>query len=431
MPIKTLKYGDAGSPVQLLQVALARAGHSPGTPDGIYGSATQNAVKSFQRAYDLSADGIAGEQTHRALTPFYTGYAIHTIERGDTLYRIAIKYGTSLKAVETANPLLDPLSLQAGNRVTVPLSFDIVPTNIEMCSATISFCARGLAARYPFITPGEIGQSVMGAPLYNLKIGNGPNRVIYNASHHANEWITTTLLLKFVEQLAKSYVARGQTGGISAERILSLSSISCIPALNPDGIDLVTGALTGGAYYAAAHRISRAFPGIPFPSGWKANISGVDLNLQYPAGWEMARNIKFSQGYTGPAPRDYVGPSALAAVESKSLYDYTRSFDPALTLAYHTQGKVIFWKFLSYEPAGSREIAYNFSRSSGYSAQDVPYASSFAGYKDWFIQDFGRPGYTIEAGQGENPLPISQFDRIYEDNLGILTQGAILTAQGF
>ena len=35
-------------------------------------------------------------------------------------------------------------------------------------------------------------------------------------------------------------------------------------------------------------------------------------------------------------------------------------------------------------------------------------------------------GYTIEAGIGENPLPISQFDEIYNDNIGILILGAVV-----
>ena len=35
-------------------------------------------------------------------------------------------------------------------------------------------------------------------------------------------------------------------------------------------------------------------------------------------------------------------------------------------------------------------------------------------------------GYTIEAGIGENPLPISQFDEIYNDNIGILILGALV-----
>lgn len=50
----------------------------------------------------------------------------------------------------------------------------------------------------------------------------------------------------------------------------------------------------------------------------------------------------------------------------------------------------------------------------------------FAGYKDWFLQEYRRPGYTIEAGLGTNPLPLSQFNEIYNDNIGILVLGAIV-----
>ena len=53
------------------------------------------------------------------------------------------------------------------------------------------------------------------------------------------------------------------------------------------------------------------------------------------------------------------------------------------------------------------------------------HSAAFAGYKDWFIKVFRRPGFTIEAGAGENPLPLSQFDEIYRDNLGILVTAAM------
>ncbi len=49
-----------------------------------------------------------------------------------------------------------------------------------------------------------------------------------------------------------------------------------------------------------------------------------------------------------------------------------------------------------------------------------PYSAN-AGYKDWFIQHYNRPGYTIEAGIGVAPLPLSQFDKIYRENEGMLT----------
>jgi g-D-glutamyl-meso-diaminopimelate peptidase len=42
----------------------------------------------------------------------------------------------------------------------------------------------------------------------------------------------------------------------------------------------------------------------------------------------------------------------------------------------------------------------------------VPPESANAGFKDWFLQVFKRPAFTIEAGLGENPLPTSQLPEI-------------------
>ena len=161
--------------------------------------------------------------------------------------------------------------------------------------------------------------------------------------------------------------------------------------------------------------------------GWYLlKSTGVDLNLQFPAGWEEARRIKFAQGFTSPAPRDFVGFGPLTEPESLAIYNFTLEHNFNLILAYHTQGKEIYWQFQNYAPENAEEIGNMFSTASGYLLADVPYNSSFAGYKDWFLQEYSRPGYTIEAGIGINPLPISQFDEIYRDNLGILVLGATI-----
>lgn len=109
-----------------------------------------------------------------------------------------------------------------------------------------------------------------------------------------------------------------------------------------------------------------------------------------------------------------------------AIYNFTLSHDFRLVIAYHTQGQEIYWQFQDYNPPNALVIGEQFAKSSGYALAETPYNSSFAGYKDWFIQTYNRPGYTIEAGIGENPLPISQFDEIYQDNLGILVLGAVL-----
>lgn len=302
----------------------------------------------------------------------------------------------------------------------------IVKTDVPMTAALCGETIDELVRTYPFCRSEVLTQTAFGRPVKTLVIGNGPRKVLYTAAHHANEWITAPLVLKFVEELAEGMRSGTKIWGVDARTIGNLTTIYTVPMVNPDGVDLVTGAIEPGTLqYAAAEALTEFYPGIPFPDGWKANLLGVDLNLQYPAGWLLAREIKFSQGYERPGPRDYVGRSPLSQREPRALAEYTEEVDPKIVLAFHTQGKVIYWQFRDYAVEGARELADEFARISGYSVEDVPYESSYAGYKDWFIQNYRRPGFTIEVGSGTNPLPLEQFDTIYRDNLGILVTAAL------
>ena len=61
------KYGSRGSEVTQIQTKLKRWGYYTGNVDGIYGTQTVNAVKYFQRKNGLTADGIAGPATLKAM----------------------------------------------------------------------------------------------------------------------------------------------------------------------------------------------------------------------------------------------------------------------------------------------------------------------------------------------------------------------------
>ena len=302
----------------------------------------------------------------------------------------------------------------------------IVNTQVPITSALCQQAIDEIVRTYPFCRTEILTRTAFQRPVSTLVIGTGDRKVIYSASHHANEWITTPVLLKFAEELAQAYVDGGLIYGIPAADLLEAVTIYMVPMVNPDGVDLVTGQIQPGSQqYALARELSNNYPLIPFPDGWKANLLGVDLNLQYPAGWLTAREIKFSQGFTRPGPRDYVGRAPLSQAESRALAGYTEYIDPALVLAYHSQGKEIYWQFRDYEVPGAEALGQQMADASGYTLAQTPYASGFAGYKDWFIERFRRPGYTIEVGLGENPLPISQFPEIYRDNLPILVIAAL------
>ena len=301
----------------------------------------------------------------------------------------------------------------------------IVKTNVPITAASCNGMLQEIVNKYPFCRSEVLTTSAFGREIRTLVIGRGERKVLYTAAHHANEWITALLLLKFAEEFAEAIAGDKTIFGVPARLIEGLDTVYLVPMVDPDGVDLVTGAiLPGTPQYAIARSFSENYPEIPFPSGWKANLLGVDLNLQYPAGWLQAREIKFMQGFISPAPRDYVGRSPLNQRETKALADYTRSIDPALVLAYHTQGKEIYWRFADYEVPGAKALGEEFARLSGYSLAEPGENSAYAGYKDWFIKYFRRPGFTIEAGFGENPLPLEQFDAIYRDNLGILVTAA-------
>ncbi len=384
-------------------------------------------VEAFQRASGLAPTGMLDVQTMQALEPYLTGFVRYRVRAGETIYRLAERYGTTQRAILTANPGIEPRRLTVGQELIIPLGFSVVPTDMAFTSELLALCVQGLTARYPFLTQRTLTKTRFGRPVTLLRLGSGQRSVLYNASHHANEWITTPVLLKFMEDYAAAVAAGGTIFGQDAAALFRRTQLYCVPMVNPDGVDLVTGAiLRGSEAFEEAEAIAARYPAIPFPDGWKANLSGVDLNLNYPAGWEQARELKYALGFTGPAPRDFVGRAPLDQPESAAMARLTRTVDPHLTLSYHTQGEVIYWKYLDLEPAGARRIGEQFARLSGYLLEDTPYASGFAGYKDWFILTFDRPGYTIEAGLGQNPLPITQFDEIYRRNLGVLVTGLLL-----
>ena len=423
--MQILKIGSRGTQVMEIQALLNKLGYGVGEIDGIYGPKTAAAVVKFQRYFGLSPTGIVNDDTYKLMNRFLIGYDTYIIRPGDTSYLIARRYYTTVASIITANPGINPNNLQVGREIIVPYSLEVVYTNIDYTYDIMKKDLEGLKARYPFIEVASAGKSELGKELYYAKLGNGPNKIFYNASHHAIEWITTVLLMKFIENFSKAYALGQPLEGYNVKDIWNKSSIYIIPMVNPDGVDLVLNGLDrSNPYYNDLIKWNNG--STDFSKNWSANIRGVDLNHNYDASWQKSKDAEKSYGVYGPGPSRYSGTAPESESESKVVADFTRKNNFRLVIAYHSQGEIIYWNFENLATAEAKRIAERFSALSGYGLGEIYGIASYAGYKDWFIEKYRKPGYTIEVGLGVNPLPISQFNKIYKDNIKVLLEGALV-----
>lgn len=342
------------------------------------------------------------------------GFSIerYSVKRGDTFWKLSSGRHLSADALLLLNQNINPNQLVIGSVINLPKRM-IAPSLNRRMNYTFESLQTDLTSLkgvFPFIQINTIGNSVLGKPIQEIKIGTGPKKVQINASFHANEWITTPILMALVNNYLLALTNMRPIRGLDVLPYYQNVSLSIVPMVNPDGVNLVL----KGPPAQMRDQVLQINNGSTDFSGWKANIRGVDLNNQYPAKWEVEKERKEEKA---PAPRDFPGTAPLTEPEAVAMAEFARENQFDRMLAFHTQGEEFYWGYEGLEPPESQVIADEFERVSGYTS--VQYIDSFAGYKDWFVQEFRKPGFTIELGKGINPLPLSQFDEIYEEVLGI------------
>ncbi|MBE7010460.1 MAG: peptidase M14 [Ruminococcaceae bacterium] len=290
------------------------------------------------------------------------------------------------------------------------------PYSYEVLQNDISF----LLGEYPFLRSFSIGQSVMGKEIHCLQWGQGEKKLFLNGAHHAMEWITSLLLMKLLETLSYHHNNHTAIGMLNLHEMFHDLSIVMCPMVNPDGVNLQIHGL-GNEHTPLQKTRLKAWNGDSTNfSTWQANINGVDLNHNYDADFEKGLFAQHQLGIYGPAPTRNSGNEPESEPESKALAEFTRSFRPHIAVAYHSQGKEIYFDFNQKAAKTSQKLAEELAEIGGYTVEQPGGMADFSGYKDWVITEFGIPAFTIEVGMGKNPLPLSQFDEIYEDNLNML-----------
>lgn len=268
-----------------------------------------------------------------------------------------------------------------------------------------------LEEKYNFIDVFSIGKSVLGRPIPAIKIGVADNTVLYAGGFHGCERLTVTTLLLFAEEFAYSLANNIDYSLSNARNALFGKSIIIVPCVNPDGYEISLNGIT-----TAGNRteLIKEYNGNNNIKLWNANARGVDINHNFNAGWDLCQKIEIEQGITGPAPRKYGGAHPESEPETQALTKLVRENNILQVLAIHSQGEEIYWQFGNNTPQKGFDLAKLYESASGYIAAQPEPSASYAGFKDWFIGEYSKPGFTLEIGMGENPLDPADLHSIYE-----------------
>ena len=285
------------------------------------------------------------------------------------------------------------------------MEFDKRPT-----AANAEKYIREILSAHPCSKTFFIGKSVLGRKISVLTLGKPYGGTLFVGATHGSEWLTSLVLLRFFKEVCSAFEKGEKLYGIDIEKAISKRGLAVVPVLNPDGVEINIRGKDGAL--CSANRIDRLSGGDNIH--WNANARGVDINHNFGAGWEVLHKMEREKGIFGPAPRYYGGPRAFSEPETRAICGFCSTFDIKRLYSFHSQGEEIFWYYGQKTPFISRDMAKEFAESCGYKTAMPKGTAAHGGLKDWYIENFGRPGFTVEIGLGENPLPMEDFEKIYK-----------------
>lgn len=273
-----------------------------------------------------------------------------------------------------------------------------------------------LSRSYPEMQLFSIGNSVEGRQINCVRFGGGEKKLFLNGAHHGLESLTSALLVKFLDEYIRAALCEERFFCSDAHALSQKVQLYVVPMVNPDGVEM---AVYGADFVNPFHRDVIRRSGIfDFTGIWQANVHGVDLNHNYDAAWQSIKSAASPSLWGGPHPESEPETRAVTALVRRCGFD--------MLIAFHSQGREIYYDFDNCTPTFSLEFARELARVSGYTVSVPTGTASFGGCKDWFIKEFDKPGFTVEIGEGQNPLPLERLEAVYTENARLILRAAEL-----
>ena len=276
-----------------------------------------------------------------------------------------------------------------------------------------------------------LGKSRDGRDIYEVIIGNvnAPKHILIQGAIHAREHMTSLLMMNQIET-ALFYYQTGQYEGKKLQDMFQKTALHFIPMSNPDGVTLSQFGLDAiqsddlkqiilNCYASDTASKVTALPIDQYLARWKSNGAGVDLNHNFPAQWEEIKSMSGQNSYAG-----YKGAAPLSEPESQALASIAEKYPWVCTISYHSMGNLIYWDSqYNQTREASKTLAQRISSVTGY---PVNGSLGKGGYKDWMQSKANPvPAVTLEVGSVRCPLPLSQYEAIWQQNKGVWPQAMV------
>lgn len=258
----------------------------------------------------------------------------------------------------------------------------------------------------------NLGSSEDGRTIWCLRVGNpsAGRKIVIDAGIHAREWMNPLMIVHKCEEILRQYT--------DYKAALKNACLYVVPMINPDGVTISQygfGAIRSEKLRKICQKTKAS------ARTWKGNARGVNLNFNFPGGWNPENKSKKPDG------NSYPGEKAASEKETKVMMSFINSLSGIKgALNYHSTGSILYWNYnVEGTPAlyeRQRQLAAKVNSFTKYRLMPKSISTNpNGGFGDWMIYNKKIPNVTVETGSVMCPLPHSQLKKITRENTELLT----------
>ncbi len=265
-----------------------------------------------------------------------------------------------------------------------------------------------------------IGKTVDNRSIYDVILGNpdAEKAVIFQASIHAREYMTSQLVMEQIEYYLDHYDEEYKKK--TYRDIFDKVCVHVVAMSNPDGVTISQEGITGIRKASLRKKLKKMY-GANRTTVWKANARGVDLNRQFDYKFEYKIKKKYKKGSYAL----YGGKKPVSENESKALVKLVNDVKPKAVVNYHAMGNVIYCNYGGKKKVQKKvyKLAGEIRSFTGYYYMGLDESPGFA---NWLVCKKKIPSCTVEIGKNKTPVPISQFNTVWKQNKEVMVAVARL-----